>query len=162
MEKKEHRHSKLKKIPENPFRKDMNQWFPNAKKLYNIADSWEKTVGKYIADHTLLLGVYNDGVLYLVCSDSVLGNEVRLLEKDIIERINSQFGPDYIQKFRFNNSKYSKKQQPVSPEEKEPEKKELTEKQKEEIEKKLASFTDEKLKESIRAMYTNFYMYKDK
>lgn len=152
---KEHRYSKLLKTPENPFRKDMNGWYPNSKKLYKIAENWEKIVGSYIASHTQLLGVYNEGILYLACSDSVLGNEMRLSEKAFVEKINNLLGPDYIQKFRFNNARYvrNKPEKTINEEEKKPA--QLTESQLNDIEKRLESVEDEELKESLRQIYIN-------
>lgn len=159
---KEHRYSKLNQTPENPFRKDMNGWYPNTKKLYNVAVRWKEAVGPYIAENTQLLGVYNDGVLYLACSSSVLGNELRLNEKKIIEKINSMLGPDYIQKFRYNNSRYIKNTQKTEENpKKEKEARDVTEAEMADIEDRIKNITDDNLKNAIRKAYINFLKYRD-
>lgn len=151
------RHSKLKEVPENPFRKDMIAWYPSAKKLYMIAKSWKEIVGSPLCNMTQLLGVYNDSVLQIACKDSGLAQEMRLRNKEILNKINSHFGDDFISEIKLNVSKYTKKEEIIQ----EKENKitiddvELSTEKLKEIEGKLINLPTEEIKNKVREIYIN-------
>ena len=153
---KEIRHSKLEKPPENPFKKDMAEWYPNSKKLFNIASMWRDMVGEYIGANTVLLGVYKGGVLYIACANSVISGELRQREEWIVSCINNKLGPEYITKLKFNNSKFNRVNKTEEKTEKR-EEGEIPQSVLDDIEEKLKSVTDPELKKTIREIHINLY-----
>lgn len=154
---KEVRYSKLKEVPENPFRKDMITWYPSAKKLYMIAKSWKEIVGSPLCDMTQLLGVYNDSILQIACKDSELAQEMRLRKKSILNKINSHFGDDFISEIKLNISKYTKKEEVVEDAEKTItiDDVELSTEKLKEIEDKLVNLPTDEIKNKVREIYIN-------
>ena len=155
---KEYRISKLKEIPNNPFRKTMATWYPNTKKLYKIAKNWKEIVGDVNAQNTQLLGVFKEGILSVACRSSVWSHALRQLKPAIIEKINNKFGNDYITDIIFSTSKYNKQAKRENSEKKEEisfENIQLSKSQLEEIEEKIKKFEDSPLKNKIRETYIN-------
>jgi predicted nucleic acid-binding Zn ribbon protein len=60
-----------------------------------LINSWEKIVGKMIADHTTRMTVKNR-VLYINLDSSVIRNELMMARSKIVEAINKEMGAKVI------------------------------------------------------------------
>jgi len=61
-----------------------------------LIKSWEKIVGKMIADHTTKMTVKNR-VLYINLDSSVIRNELMMARSKIVEAINNKMGSKVIE-----------------------------------------------------------------
>jgi len=61
-----------------------------------LIKSWEKIVGKMIADHTTKMTVKNR-VLYINLDSSVIRNELMMARSKIVEAINNEMGSKVIE-----------------------------------------------------------------
>lgn len=65
-----------------------------------IIQSWEEVAGKYIANHTQ--NIYIKGkTLYVSIHSSVIKHELRMIQDDLLEKINTIAGCKYIKEIVF-------------------------------------------------------------
>jgi predicted nucleic acid-binding Zn ribbon protein len=89
------RRSKTISIAEalSDYIKEMN--FEGKIKEIGVINSWESIVGKSIAIHTKKLYI-KSGVLYVHLNSSVVRNELHMLKRPLIQKINEKAGSEVI------------------------------------------------------------------
>ena len=66
----------------------------------NLINSWERVVGKMIANHTKHMSVKN-GVMYIKLDSSALTNELSYSRNKIVDTINKEVGEKVITEVVF-------------------------------------------------------------
>jgi predicted nucleic acid-binding Zn ribbon protein len=61
----------------------------------NLVESWEELMGKTISRATKQIYI-KDGKLFVVISSSVIRNELYMLKKEIVRKLNQRVGEDII------------------------------------------------------------------
>ena len=72
-----------------------------------ITGHWHKLVGEKIAQHTHPDRIEN-GIIYVACDNSNWGTQLRYLQRQILQRISEQVGPDVIYQLRISGPKQHK------------------------------------------------------
>jgi predicted nucleic acid-binding Zn ribbon protein len=67
--------------------------------LAGVQQVWEQVLGARIAEAGTPISEH-DGVLTVVCTDSVWAAELELMGTELVERLNSALGADTVKKLR--------------------------------------------------------------
>jgi len=79
-----------------------------ALRAYQVIECWKKTVPEEISKNTEPIKV-KGGTLFVSAKNAVWANELSLLKKGLIEKINTAMGKKAIKDIKFQGGRYAEK-----------------------------------------------------